>query len=213
MVEQNEGMSLKSYADYETYRAVQIAANKKKINRQMIRQPQIQRIAQAINTVIDDVQFGICHGTRRGGEQANFMRFLNRKSSQKQAEVWGTEISDTATQFPNTIEWDFHEEYPDWVGRADFVYSNSWDHAFDPEKMFKTWFRSLRPGGVMVIHYGPGYLPSTTSQMDPFGADKETLIERLPQWASVPVRYLRSIDVDDAERFNFNCLMFQRDEA
>ncbi|MBK6621188.1 MAG: hypothetical protein IPG32_10020 [Saprospirales bacterium] len=50
-------------------------------------------------------------------------------------EVIGTEISDSASKFSHTIEWDFHEVKPEWIGRADFIYSNSFDHSYDPENV------------------------------------------------------------------------------
>ncbi|MEJ0015745.1 MAG: hypothetical protein WDN25_04115 [Acetobacteraceae bacterium] len=48
----------------------------------------------------------------------------------------GTEISDTATQSSTTIQWDFHEVKPEWLNSVDFIYSVSWDHRYDPVKLF-----------------------------------------------------------------------------
>ena len=77
--------------------------------------------------MIDTVEFGICHGTRRGKEQEWFRKYLG-------CGVIGTEISDTVEQFPHTIEWDFHETKAEWINSADFIYSNSLDHSYDPKK-------------------------------------------------------------------------------
>ena len=33
-----------------------------------------------------------------------------------------TEISETAEQFPNTIQWDFHKVKPEWLSSVDFIY-------------------------------------------------------------------------------------------
>ena len=51
----------------------------------------------------------LCHGTRNGAEQRYF------KDHWKNAEVLGTEISDTATQFPMTVEWDMQKQ-PEIMG-------------------------------------------------------------------------------------------------
>ena len=49
-------------------------------------------------------------------EQEWFRKYLD-------IDVIGTEISDTASEFPNTIEWDFHETKPEWLNSVDFIYS------------------------------------------------------------------------------------------
>jgi hypothetical protein len=47
----------------------------------------------------------------------------------------GTEISDTAGQFPYTIQWDFHKTKAEWIDATDFIYSNCFDHSYDPQKV------------------------------------------------------------------------------
>jgi hypothetical protein len=46
------------------------------------------------------------------------------------ASIWAARSSHgdlgTATQFPHTIQWD-PEVKPEWIGKADFIYSNSFD--------------------------------------------------------------------------------------
>jgi hypothetical protein len=91
-------------------------------------------------------------------------------------EVFGTEISDTASLFPYTIQHDFHEVHKDWLGEVDFVYSNSWDHAYDPAKAFTNWMASLADGGLMLIEHSIGHSPQNTSESDPFGIDAEELV-------------------------------------
>ena len=49
--------------------------------------------------------------------------------------VLGTEISSTATNYPNTIEWDFHDVKEEWVSNVDIVYSNSIDHSYKPHDL------------------------------------------------------------------------------
>ncbi len=147
--------------DYERYRSVQTSGNKAKIDFQWVQERTIAYLAAEIRTLIGQPKFGICHGTRRGAEQAWFAEHLDCK-------VVGTEISDTAGQFPNTVRWDFHEVNPEWSAQADFVYSNSWDHAYDPEKMIDAWVDSLRPSGICIFEHSDYHV--TVTELDPFGA-------------------------------------------
>jgi hypothetical protein len=148
-----------------------------KINSQWVGQDHI-RFAAGLVREFGDVtsQFGICHGTRRGAEQKWFRETLGGDMS-----VIGTEISETATQFPDTIQWDFHKVNEDWVGRADFVYSNSWDHSYDPKTAFGTWIDSLHQGGVLLLDWSAGHTPETVSVLDPFGIELVALQKMLDQ--------------------------------
>ena len=112
--------------------------------------------------------WGLCHGTRRGLEQQWLSEALG-------CPVLGTEISDTATQFPNTVQHDFHETRPEWIGKADFIYSNSFDHARDPERALSAWVACLKPGGLIFIEHTSGHASNTATEMDPFGADLEVM--------------------------------------
>ncbi len=153
--------------DYEKYQKIQTEGNKRKINSQWAQETTIEYLSRNIKKLIAAPRFGICHGTRRGLEQAWFAEYLG-------CEVIGTEISDTANQFPNTVQWDFHEKNPDWLGRADFVYSNSWDHSYDPPKMIQAWTETVRPGGLVIFEHSRYHIE--INQLDPFGATLEELV-------------------------------------
>jgi hypothetical protein len=172
---ERDGMVIHEYPDYDTYRAVQMAGNKAKLKMQFVKESHIRALAAHLTARLGPVRFGLCHGTRGGLEQGWFAAHLGG------AEVIGTEISDTATQFPNTVQWDFHDVNPDWVGRADFVYSNSWDHAFDPVKAFSAWMGQLRPGGLMLLDYTRGQSPAEANALDPFGITWPALAALLGQ--------------------------------
>jgi SAM-dependent methyltransferase len=169
-----EGLTLYEYPDYDTYRAVQTAGNKAKLKRQFVKESHIVTLSATIDATIGPVTFGLCHGTRRGLEQAWFSAHLAGNPH-----VLGTEISDTATDFPNTVQWDFHDPNPDWLGRADFVYSNSWDHAFDPARAFAAWMESLRPGGLLLLDHNRNHAPESANALDPFGVTYERLVALL----------------------------------
>lgn len=161
------------YADYDTYKRIQEDANKKKIKAQYVKKSHIFFLADWLVAQGVTSDFGICHGVRRGKEQAWFNRRLAG------ARVIGTDISETATQFPDTVQWDFHEEYAEWAGKAAFVYSNSWDHAYDPAKALQAWAKCLAPGGRLLLDHTPGHLPAATNALDPFGATEAALVKLL----------------------------------
>lgn len=175
-VQESDGFVLHKYPDYETYRQVQEEGNKAKLNAQFVQKSHIFYLAAYLNASLGKVDFGLCHGVRRGKEQAWFRRKLVGA-----ANVVGTDISETATDFPNTVQWDFHEVNPDWTARADFVYSNSWDHAYDPHKAFAAWFDALRPGGMILLDHTGGHLPKSANALDPFGATEATLTRILKE--------------------------------
>lgn len=148
---------------YEDYRRTQILHNKRKIDRVFADAPTLAFISEYVKRNSATITGGICHGTRRGFEQAEFSRLLD-------CPVVGTELSDTATQFPNTFQWDFHEQKPEWRGAFTFAYSNSLDQAFDPRKALDTWTQQLQPGGFLFIEHTMLHSTAGSSEMDPFGA-------------------------------------------
>jgi len=105
---------------YEAYKRIQVFHNKRKIDEVWADDETLQIIATYIKDNIGVVRRGLCHGTRRGYEQAIFSELL-------ECPVLGTEISDTAEQFANTVQWDFHDQKAEWQNAFSFVYSNSLD--------------------------------------------------------------------------------------
>ncbi len=173
---EGEGYVLHQYPDYDTYRDVQVAGNKAKLKMQFVKESHIRILSEHLTSLLGEIRFGICHGTRRGAEQAWFRAHLAGTP-----EIIGTEISDTASDFPDTVQWDFHDPNPDWAGRADFVYSNSWDHAFDPGRAFAAWLEAMRPGGLMLLDYTKGQTPEAANALDPFGTTLEALTDLLAE--------------------------------
>ncbi len=161
--------------DYEKYRKTQIEGNRRKIEKVWATEKNISFLANYVRSTIGNVQFGICHGTRRGMEQAWFRKYLN-------CNVIGTEISPTAKQFPHTIEWDFHHVKPEWLGRVDFIYSNSMDHSYDPEKCLTAWMSCIREGGICILEHTSGHESAT--RLDPFGAHISILPYLILNWGS-----------------------------
>lgn len=161
--------------DYDRYRQIQEEGNKRKIRNIWVLEPNIAYLSDYIRGLIPAPAFGICHGSRRGKEQEWFRKYLG-------CEVIGTEISDTAETFPHTIQWDFHEVKPEWIDSVDFIYSNSFDHSYDPEKCLNAWMSCVREGGVCIIEHGSQHEASQTSELDPFGADLVQMPYLITTW-------------------------------
>lgn len=161
------GLSLYKYVDeqgqfdYRKYVAAQEAANKRKINRVWVQEENIEFLSEYIRQHIPNPHFGLCHGTRRGLEQKWFKKYLG-------CNVIGTEISETAWDFPDTIQWDFHDVKSEWIDTVDFIYSNSLDHSYDPEKCLNAWVSCLNSGGMVIIEHSDDHVIAKES--DPFGA-------------------------------------------
>ena len=115
---------------YEEYKKTQVFFNKKKLNR-------IWADETTLDAIVNDLKSnglgvnGLCHGARNGYEVEYFRKHLD-------SEVIGTDISDTAKNFPNMVVWDFHDQIPKWVNSFDFVYSNSLDRAMPESSAWGT---------------------------------------------------------------------------
>lgn len=149
--------------NYEAYRQEQVKANNRKIGWVGVNEENIAFLAKHIKNTVGTPRFGICHGTRRGKEQEWFRKYLD-------CQVIGTEIADTAAQFPHTIQWDFHETRPEWIGATDFIYSNAFDHSYDPEKCLNAWMSCVKKGGLCIIEHSSAH-GGGASESDPFSAD------------------------------------------
>lgn len=186
--------------DYKQYRRIQEDGNKRKLDWVAVLEPNIEFLSNYIIARMPDPKFGICHGTRRGKEQEWFRKYLGCK-------VIGTEISETATQFPHTIQWDFHEVKPEWLDAVDFIYSNSFDHTYDPEKCLSAWMSCLKKGGLCLLEYSSANEPLGANMLDPFGADLPLMPYLITLWGrgSFGVREILDAPVksEGVARLNF----------
>ena len=161
-------MKLFKYKNYEEYKKIQIEANIKKINNSFVDPNSLYLL---FNYLIQDLNINpkliLCHGTRRGLEQQYIIDFL--KPLGYTPEVIGTEISHTALDYPNTIQWDFHETKPEWINNTDIIYSNSFDHSCKPKECLDTWMSCLNKKGVCIIEYVPE-CDNKSQSSDPFAA-------------------------------------------
>lgn len=202
-VTQGDGFVQHLYDDYQTYKRVQEEGNKAKLSAQFVKKGHIFFLAEWLKAK-GPVRFGLCHGVRRGREQAWFRRRLDG------AQVIGTDISETATEFENTVQWDFHDDNPEWQARADFVYSNSWDHAYDPGKAFAAWARCLVPGGQILIDHTRGHMPKSSNVLDPFGATREAVIRILNESCADYGSVTEVLDRTAEEEYPSTVIVFRR---
>lgn len=137
------------FNNYQEYVKAQTANNKYKLKLKpdihWITEQEMKILRQYIKQHIPKAKFGICHGVRNGWEVGK-LRKLG-------IEVIGTEISDTATQFKNVIQWDFHNVKEEWLGKTDFIYSNSLDHSYNPEYCIRQWLSCLTVNGLCFIEW------------------------------------------------------------
>lgn len=164
--------------DYELYKKIQTLGNKGKIERVFVAHENIAFLSRELEKLIPEIKFVLCHGTRNAAEQKYFQASLS-----KPADIVGTEISDTASQFPMTIEWDFHEVKPEWLGAADVVYSNSYDHSYDPHKLFPAWLSCLSVNGVMALEWTRAH-DMRPSILDPFNVGLDSLTQLLESFCA-----------------------------
>lgn len=155
--------------DYDSYKKIQVEGNKAKIDEVFELEENIEMLSDFLKNNSSKMNFGICHGTRRGKEQEWFRKYLN-------IDVIGTEISDTATKFPNTIQWDFHNVKKEWLESIDFIYSNSLDHSYDPKFCLEQWLKCLKKDGFCIINGSTSHHPQLVNKLDPFGFTKDGLI-------------------------------------
>lgn len=166
-IEYFDDMTLFKYAtndgsfDYEQYKRIQIEANKRKIESSWVKKENVKFLSKYLKNNVKNLQFGICHGTRQGFEQEWFSKYLECK-------VLGTEISDNANEYKNTIEWDFHNVKKEWIASVDFIYSNALDHSYDPNKCLNAWMSCIREDGLCIIEHTSSH--ETSNSTDPFGA-------------------------------------------
>ena len=132
---------------------------------------------------------GICHGSRNGFEQ----EFFNKNI--KNSKVLGTDISDTAKNFRNSIVWDFHKENKLWIGEFDFVYTNSLDQSYDPKLALTTWLDQINKNGYIFIEHSEQHGVASSGKMDPFGVEAIFFPYLLFEWFShrITLKIIKSI--------------------
>ena len=161
-----ELVKIHKYKDYNEYRETQIFYNKKKIDKVWADEITLEKISDLLKDRIKtSIIKGICHGSRNGFEQ----NFFNEKKDG--FEVIGTDISDTAKDYKDSVVHDFHNEKKEWINNFDFVYSNSLDQSFDPKKALEVWLKQIKEKGFVIIEHSDQHGVISSGKMDPFGVE------------------------------------------
>ena len=169
---------LYDYKSYEEYRDIQIFHNKRKINSVFADEKTLDRVGKILLKEFHSLKKikGICHGARNGFEQ-NYLRGKFDK-----IDAIGTDISETAKDYQNSNQWDFHDINKDWIENNEFVYTNSLDQSWQPKTAVTTWLSQLKVNGILIIEHTVEHGPAGTSEMDPFGVRPTVMPYILSMW-------------------------------
>lgn len=92
----------------------------------------------------------LCLGVRNGAELDHFRAVFS-------GWVIGVDINPgSANGRRDVVVGSFDSLPPAWSGAFGVVFSNSFDHAFDPAGTAAEWTRVLRPGGVLILAHAVG---------------------------------------------------------
>lgn len=166
------------YINYAHYKECQIAGYEKKKDRCWAKKENIECIAEFLKPY-KPLQ-GLCHGTRGGFEQKWFFEFLG-------IPVLGTEIGKSTAA--NTIRMDFNKVELKLIEFADFIYSNSFDHAYDPESTIRIWASQVKPGGHIILEWDKrnehtGEVSKPVNKTDPISMTIKELETKLPEFCN-----------------------------
>ena len=177
-------MKIYLYKDYEDYVKKQIEANLAKPNNVWVHRKTLGKIRMYHpNPKPGNI---LCHGTRNGKELELFEFFYPH------ARILGTEISPSAKKYANTIQHDFNTPKEEWIGKWDIIYSNSFDHCFDPLETLKVWKEQLAvPHGYLYIEHGTTEEDNISTAWDPVSADTEEMKDLFKQ---VGLRLVRTFN-------------------
>lgn len=185
---------------YDEYRDLQIHHNKRKLDNVWADEETLGRIAKDL-AVRSLTGKGICHGARNGFEVEWF-----RKNTP--CDVIGTDISETATQFPNMVVWDFQDENPDWADQFDMIYTNSLDQAMDPARALASWTKQLSPDGCIYVEHTLAHSAGGASEMDPFGAHPLAMPYLFFTWGKENYALADIFELERKANFNIQTWVF-----
>ena len=172
-----ELVKIYKYKSYEEYKKTQVYYNKKKIDKVWADEKTLKMISDFLksNLNLEKIE-GLCHGSRNGFEQ----KFFNNQIPN--SKVLGTDISDTALNYENSIVHDFHVEKKDWINEFDFIYTNSLDQSYDPKKALNVWLKQIRKERFIIIEHSDQHGVISSGKMDPFGIETNFFPYLLTEW-------------------------------
>ena len=182
-------MQIHQYKDYDEYLHEQIKGTERKLSYQYVLEKDLKTLMRLVE--YKNPKNILCHGVRTGRELWWLYKQLEEKGEEYR--VVGTEICEQAiamaSRFVDTLDtvdiirWDMNLPKKEFVDNFDMVYSNSLDHAFNPEETLFTWIDQIKDGGILAIHWddfnnaspqhGGG---SDAPYLDPFRATSKEII-------------------------------------
>ncbi|MBY4894804.1 hypothetical protein KUL25_18765 [Rhodobacteraceae bacterium N5(2021)] len=190
---------------YDEYRATQIHHNKRKLENVWADDITLSAIAADLKAHGLGAT-GVCHGARNGYE----VEWLRKELD---GDVIGTDISDTATQFPNMHVWDFQDVNPEWANKFDFIYTNSLDQAMEPQRALESWVQQLTPKGRIYIEHTMAHSPSGAGEMDPFGAHPMAMPYLLFTWGRGLYKLADILEVGEKQNNRMKAWVFVVERA
>lgn len=159
-------MRLRSYPSYDDYKEIQSQFSVRKRRKVWAQKHILDEVASQIRSLKIQSPFGICHGVRNGFE----VSYLQKHLSDIDVNVIGTEISEVSEENSLTIQWDFHDVKPEWIGKVDFIYSNSFDHSYKPQECMNSWMSCISPNGICILEWSDLHDAAGTGEADCFRA-------------------------------------------
>ena len=181
------------YKNYTEYKETQIYFNKQKIDKVWADENTLKIIRDYLELNINSKKIeGLCHGSRNGFEQ-NFFNKENNKFK-----VLGTDISETALNYENSIVHDFHDEKKEWINNFDFIYSNSLDQSYDPQKALDVWLKQIKKYRFIILEHSDQHGVLSSGKMDPFGVEANFFPYLLTEWFghSISISIIKSIKIN-----------------
>ena len=138
-------MNRYKYENYDEYLQEQVKAyNLKKNTHQLAKEEDIKILSDYIERFsTKKPKNGLCHGVRSGAEVRWFRENLGN------TQVYGTDIGISMSK--NIIQHDFNKHLDRKI-KYDFVYSNSFDHAWSKDT-FYIWLDQLILNGLLLIEH------------------------------------------------------------
>ena len=200
-------MKIYKYENYDEYLKCQRAANAKKSGNVWAVEKNIKAICDFL-LKYGGVSQGICHGTRQGTEQEWFGKHLPG------CRTIGTEIGEVSENDTLTIKHDFNVRIKALVGLHNFVYSNSFDHAFDPASTFRVWCEQLSSGGFLILEYDrrqehTGEISMKYNKTDPVSITGNELISLAPEWFP-GIKHIENLQMPVVTQEWRKAIIFQR---
>ena len=141
----------KSY-DIDNYKSAQIKRHSIKSSKKR-KSLFYREVSEVILTShdVDKQKTMLALGSRNNHERDCFKNYLHCR-------VFSSDIS-PASKTDFIIDFNFMPD--EWKDKWDIIYSNSIDHTINPTKSYKDWLACLKLGGLLVIGFLEGGVPSS----------------------------------------------------